>query len=103
MGTRGRSKDDATTSPLTSTNRTLASTTSTLLTVRLNATAGYLVTVLCRVGTLTCGCVLADYNLVHNRDVWLNAIDVRGELGVADLLSLYVLNLILGHVVSLLA
>jgi len=40
---------------------------------------------------------------VHNRDVWLNAIDVGGELGIADLLSLYVLNLILGHVVSLLA
>ena len=90
VGTGLGGEDNATVTPLGSTDGTLAGTAGALLAPRLLAATGNLRATLSRLGALTPRGHLALDDVVHNVDVRLDAVHLSGELGLGDLLALAV-------------
>jgi hypothetical protein len=103
MAVGRRSEDNAAADHLRSADGALASTAGALLAERLDAAAGNGCAVLGGVGALATACSLDSHDLVHDRDVGLDAVDGISQLCGRDRFTCHILYIDAGHLSSLLA
>ncbi len=88
MAVGRRPKNDAAMTELAGADGALAGTACSLLTERLNTTTRHVMTILRRMGPLPQACLIGNDYLVHHRNIWLYAKNIRGKISLPSCLSL---------------